>query len=107
MTLNPIRFMDAPMRCAEADKLYAELTAAGIEVLYDDRTDRPGVKFNDADLIGNPIRLSVSKRTLAEGEAELRLRSESESTMIPLTDVVGKIEAIVSDLFAALSPDRT
>jgi prolyl-tRNA synthetase len=91
---------------AATDKLYAELTAAGIEVLYDDRTDRPGVKFNDADLIGNPIRLSVSKRTLAEGEAELRLRSESESTMIPLADVVGKIEAIVSDLFAALSPDR-
>ena len=80
--------------------------AAGIEVLYDDRSDRPGVKFNDADLIGNPIRLSVSKRTLAEGEAELRLRSEAESTMIPLADVVGKVEAIVSDLFAALSPDR-
>lgn len=91
---------------AATDKLYAELTAAGIEVLYDDRSDRPGVKFNDADLIGNPIRLSVSKRTLAEGEAELRLRSESESTMIPLADVVGKVEAIVSDLFAALSPDR-
>jgi prolyl-tRNA synthetase len=91
---------------AATDKLYAELTAAGIEVLYDDRTDRPGVKFNDADLIGNPIRLSVSKRTLAEGEAELRLRSESESTMISLGDVVGKIEVIVGDLFAALSPDR-
>jgi prolyl-tRNA synthetase len=64
------------------------------------------VKFNDADLIGNPIRLSVSKRTLAGGEAELRLRSETESTLIPLADVVGKVEAIASELFSALSPDR-
>ncbi|MDQ3441999.1 MAG: proline--tRNA ligase, partial [Chloroflexota bacterium] len=61
-----------PEVAAAADTLYAELTAAGIEVLFDDRNDRPGVKFNDADLIGNPIRLSVSKRTLADGEAELR-----------------------------------
>jgi len=89
---------------AAADKLYAELTAAGIEMLYDDRNDRPGVKFNDADLIGNPIRLSVSKRTLAEGEAELRLRSEEESSLVPVADVVGKVQAIVSDLFAALEP---
>jgi len=89
---------------AAADKLYAELTAAGIEVLYDDRNDRPGVKFNDADLIGNPIRLSVSKRSLAEGEAELRLRSETESTFVPLDGAVGKVQGIVSDLFAALQP---
>jgi len=73
-------------------------------VLYDDRSDRPGVKFNDADLIGNPIRLSVSKRTLADGEAELRLRSEEESALVPLNDVVAKVQAIVSDLFAALQP---
>ncbi|MBA3276722.1 MAG: proline--tRNA ligase, partial [Chloroflexia bacterium] len=90
---------------AAAEKLYAELTAAGIEVLYDDRNDRPGVKFNDADLIGNPIRLSVSKRTLAEGQAELRLRSETESTFVPLDGVVGKVQGIVSDLFAALQPE--
>jgi prolyl-tRNA synthetase len=89
---------------AAADKLYAELTAAGIEVLYDDRPDRPGVKFNDAELIGNPIRLSVSKRTLAEGQAELRLRSESESTFVSLEGAVASIQAIVSDLFAALQP---
>jgi prolyl-tRNA synthetase len=93
-----------PEVAAAADTLYAELTAVGIEVLFDDRNDRPGVKFNDADLIGNPIRLSVSKRTLADGEAELRLRSEEESALVPIGDVVGKIQAIVSDLFAALQP---
>ena len=91
---------------AATDKLYAELQANGVEVLYDDRADRPGVKFADADLIGNPIRLSVSKRTLAEGNAELRLRRESESTFVPLDDVVGQVEAIVSEMYSALSPDR-
>jgi prolyl-tRNA synthetase len=89
---------------AATDKLNDELTSAGIEVLYDDRNERPGVKFNDAELIGNPIRLSVSKRTLAEGQAELRLRSASESSFVALGDVVGKVEAIVSELFAALEP---
>lgn len=91
---------------AATDKLYAELQANGVEVLYDDRSDRPGVKFADADLIGNPIRLSVSTRTLAEGNAELRLRTESESTFVPLEDVVGQIEALVSEMYSALSPDR-
>jgi prolyl-tRNA synthetase len=89
---------------AATDQLNDELTAAGIEVLYDDRNERPGVKFNDAELIGNPIRLSVSKRTLAEGQAELRLRADSESSFVALRDVVGKVEAIVSELFAALEP---
>jgi prolyl-tRNA synthetase len=87
---------------AATDKLDADLAAAGIEVLYDDRTDRPGVKFADADLIGNPIRLSVSKRTLAEGQAELRLRSETESTFVALEDVVGQVQEIVRELFATL-----
>ncbi len=86
------------------DTLYRELSAAGIEVLYDDRADRPGVKFADADLIGNPIRLSVSKRTIADGQAELRLRSETESTFIALDDAVGKVQAIISDLYTALQP---
>jgi prolyl-tRNA synthetase len=95
---NDAEVMDA------ADRLHQELTAAGIEVLYDDRADRPGVKFADADLVGNPIRLSVSKRTLGDGQAELRLRSESESTFVPLGDVAGKVQAIVSDLFATLDP---
>lgn len=91
---------------AATDALYADLTAAGIEVLYDDRNDRPGVKFADADLIGNPVRLSVSKRTLAESQAELRLRSEAESTFVAISDVVSTVQGIVTELFAALSPDQ-
>ena len=88
-----------------ADALYAELIAAGIEVLYDDRTERAGVKFNDADLIGNPIRLSVSTRTLANDQAELRLRSEAESTLIPLAEVVPTIQRLLADLRALLTGD--
>ena len=68
---------------AAAEKLYQELNDAGIEVLFDDRPDRAGVKFNDADLIGNPIRLSVSPRTLANGQAEMKARKESRSHLHP------------------------
>ncbi len=83
-----------------AERLYAELTAAGIEVLYDDRPDRAGVKFNDADLIGNPIRLSVSSRTLANGQAELKARTDSEATFIALDEVVTVVKARLEELRA-------
>jgi prolyl-tRNA synthetase len=86
------------------DRLCAELEAAGVEVLYDDRPDRPGVKFTDAELIGCPIRLSISKRTLEAGEVELRQRTESESTMVPLAETVDRVKAIMAELFAALEP---
>ncbi len=85
------------------DKLYQELTATGIEVLYDDRPDRAGVKFNDAELIGNPIRLSVSSRTLANGQAELRLRADTESTFVPLGEVVPTVQRLIAELRQPLS----
>jgi prolyl-tRNA synthetase len=90
---------DAETRAA-ADDLYGVLQTAGIEVLYDDREERAGVKFNDADLIGNPLRLSVSKRTLANGQAELKGRRESESTFVMLTDVTTAIRAKLTELAA-------
>jgi len=60
-----------------ADALYEALKAAGAEVLYDDRDESPGVKFNDADLIGLPLRLTVSERALAAGGVELKLRNHA------------------------------
>lgn len=90
---------------AAADKLYEDLQAAGVEVLYDDRSDRPGVKFNDADLIGLPLRLSVSNRTLARGEAELKPRTASEATFIPLAEVVPTVQRLLAELAAPLSGD--
>jgi prolyl-tRNA synthetase len=88
---------------AAADRLYADLTTAGIDVLYDDRDERAGVKFNDADLIGIPIRLSVSPRTLKDGNAELKGRSESEATFLPLSDVVSTVQYKLAALHAALN----
>jgi prolyl-tRNA synthetase len=87
---------------AAAEQLYQELEAAGIEVLFDDRDERAGVKFNDADLIGNPIRLSVSPRTLKEGNAELKGRKETEAVFVPLADVVSTVKKKLADLAKAL-----
>jgi prolyl-tRNA synthetase len=88
-----------------ADRLYDELQAAGVEVLYDDRPERAGVKFNDADLIGNPIRVSVSTRTLERGEAEIKLRTASESVFVPLAEVVPTVQSMLAQLLLALSGD--
>jgi prolyl-tRNA synthetase len=65
-----------------AEQLYAELQAAGFEVLYDDRDARPGVKFADAELVGIPHRLVVSERGLEAGELEYRHRRDSDSRMV-------------------------
>jgi prolyl-tRNA synthetase len=71
-----------------AEQFYADLTATGVEVLYDDRTESAGVKFNDADLIGLPLRAVVSKRSLKNGGVELKLRSQKEGRIVPLEDAV-------------------
>ena len=77
-----------------AEDLYAQLNAAGIETLYDDRPDAAaGVKFNDADLMGLPVRLVVSPRNLNNGVVELRGRQEDEATTVPLADVVDAVRA--------------
>jgi prolyl-tRNA synthetase len=70
------------------DRLYRELGAAGVEVLYDDRDERPGVKFKDADLIGIPYRLAVGKKGLAEGVVELKPRRGAEVQKIKIDEVV-------------------
>jgi prolyl-tRNA synthetase len=76
----------------ESEKLYENLGSAGIEVLYDDRDETPGVKFNDADLIGVPIRLTISKRSLEEGNVELKLRREKERKAFPLEKAIEIIQ---------------
>ncbi len=76
-----------------AEQLYQEMTAAGIEVLFDDRDEAPGVKFNDADLIGLPIRVTVGKRSLDEGGVELKLREASERSLAPLAEALAHVAA--------------
>jgi prolyl-tRNA synthetase len=73
-----------------AEALYGELAAAGIDVLYDDRIGpSAGVKFNDADLIGCPLRLTVSRRSLGKGGVEAKWRDEGERVVIPMDTVAG------------------
>ena len=78
-----------------AEKLYEELTAAGMEVLIDDREESPGVKFNDADLLGIPFRVTVSQRTLEKNGVELKKRSEKDSEIVPLTEIIGKLKGLI------------
>jgi prolyl-tRNA synthetase len=84
------------------DQLYAQLQEAGFEVLLDDRPENPGVKFNDADLIGIPLRLTVGERSLKKGAVELRIRGQQENSEVPVGEVVARIKAEVAALCAAL-----
>jgi prolyl-tRNA synthetase len=81
-----------------AEKLYMLLMDQGFEVLYDDRELSPGVKFADADLIGIPIRLTISNRSLSQGGAELKIRGSEAKTIVPLDGVVDYIKNIVNSL---------
>jgi prolyl-tRNA synthetase len=85
--LIPIALNDEAVReCVEG--LHAELEAAGIEVLLDDRDERPGVKFKDCDLLGLPFRVVVGAKALAQGAAEVRHRRAPDNLMVPLQDLI-------------------
>jgi prolyl-tRNA synthetase len=86
-----------------AARLYDEMRAAGVEVLFDDRNDRPGVKFMDADLIGLPLRVTVGERSLKKGGAELKRRTSKESAIVPLDDTVEKVRLEIRDLQAEIA----
>jgi len=81
-----------------AGNIYEQLLGKGIDVLLDDRSMRGGVKFKDADLIGIPIRVTVGQRSLAEGNVEIKLRSESESNKVSVEDAAAKVIEIVNEL---------
>jgi len=81
-----------------AEDIYEQLLGKGIEVLLDDRPMRGGVKFKDADLLGIPIRITVGQKSLADGNIEVKLRSESESSKVSVEDVTAKIIELVNQL---------
>jgi prolyl-tRNA synthetase len=85
-------YLDTPEVAASTEKLYQELEQAGWEVLFDDRPESPGVKFNDADLLGIPIRVTISPRTLEKGGAEIKLRSEKKAQVLPLAGLTAKLK---------------
>jgi prolyl-tRNA synthetase len=78
-----------------AEKIYADLCVAGIKALFDDRIESPGVKFNDADLLGMPLRITVSPRSLDKGGVELKKRSEKALKLVTVEDIVGEVKAMI------------
>jgi len=103
MTIAPFHVALLTLQGNDADvqattqKLYAELEAAGVDVLLDDRDERPGVKFKDADLVGLPIRIAIGKKGLAEGKVELKRRSGKDVALVALDEVVAAAKAALAE----------
>ena len=91
----PLNVSDAEVMRV-TNQIYDELTDAGIDILMDDRDQRPGFKFKDADLIGIPLRVTIGGKGLAEGIAEIKWRTESDAKKIPLADAVGFVKDLVA-----------
>jgi len=79
-----------------AENLYVDLTAQGLEVLFDDRQESPGIKFNDADLLGIPIRVTISPRTLEKDSIEVKWRSEKEAQLLPLEEITLRLKELIA-----------
>ncbi len=103
--VTPVNNSEAALRDA-AKKIYDECLAAGIDALYDDRDERPGVKFKDADLIGVPYRVTIGKK-LAQGAVELITRKTRAARDVATADVVTELrKAIATDIAAAVWPGK-
>ncbi len=91
----PVNMTDSRM-VETAEKIYQELLAEGVEVLLDDRDERPGAKFKDADLIGIPLRITVGNLAVSEGKVEIKFRKTGEVEKVPVNEVTQRIKAILS-----------
>lgn len=79
-----------------AEKIYQDCQEVGVEAILDDREERAGVKFNDMDLIGIPIRVTVGKK-VGEGQVEMKQRREEEAVLVPIEEIVGKVKELVDE----------
>jgi prolyl-tRNA synthetase len=95
--ITPVNMKENSLATA-AEELYAELSAEGVDVLLDDRDERAGVKFKDADLIGIPMRVTVGPKNLALGKVELKLRSTGETNVLSGSEAKAEIVAAVHSL---------
>ncbi len=96
-------YMENSKVAATAEKVYADLETQGLEVLFDDRRESPGVKFNDADLLGIPLRVTISPRTLEKDSVEIKKRSEKEAQLLPLEGITTRLKELVSQGLSRLS----
>ncbi|MBI3768513.1 MAG: proline--tRNA ligase [Deltaproteobacteria bacterium] len=103
MPLAPFHVVIVPVNCNDerlrttAERLHDELEARGIDVLLDDRDERPGVKFKDADLIGHPLRITVGPRALERGAVELKRRTEASADEVPVEAAAARVAALVAE----------
>jgi len=108
MPLAPYQVIITPVNINEitiretAEYLYNAMITEGVEVLYDDRDERAGVKFKDADLIGIPLRVTVGHKNLQDGNVELKIRKTGANELCPLQDIVGRVREIIRQ---ELNPD--
>jgi len=79
------------------ESVYEQLTAAGIEVIIDDRAERAGVKFRDAEITGIPFRVTVGKRGLADSTVEVTERVTGETVKVPIGDIVAHLRGALAD----------
>jgi prolyl-tRNA synthetase len=96
VNVNEKNIMDA------AENLYHSMKALGIDVIFDDRDERAGVKFKDAELIGIPLRITIGQKNLSQGNVELKIRKTGENTIYSLQEIVQKIKQIIEQ---ELNPD--
>jgi prolyl-tRNA synthetase len=99
--ITPVDFNEKDQQSA-AVSLHDELEKQGIDVLLDDRDQRPGFKFKDADLLGIPLRITIGPKFLKEGKAEIRSRKSKEVTVIPLKDMADSAALMVRKLWEEL-----
>jgi prolyl-tRNA synthetase len=85
---------------AEAEEIYLKLEKLGLDVLFDDRDERPGIKFKDNDLIGIPLRIVVGSKGLAEGKVELKNRKTGEMQLLPIEEAIVQVKQIVDEALA-------
>jgi prolyl-tRNA synthetase len=90
----PLQMKDAAV-VAEGERIYQELLARGVDVVIDDRNERPGGKFKDADLAGVPLRIAIGKRSLDQGQVELKWRRDDKAELVPAADVVDRVAELV------------
>ena len=95
VVLCPMGYDRSDMVREASDKLYQELTTAGIEVIMDDRGERPGAMFADWELIGVPYRIVIGERGLKEGQLEFQARTDAEATNVPVAEVLNRVRAAI------------
>lgn len=100
VVLCPMGYDRSDMVREASDQLYKDLTAAGIEVILDDRGERPGAMFADWELIGVPFRVVIGERGLKEGQLEFQARTDAEATQVPVADVAAKVITMIQTKLA-------